>query len=534
MRDQHDSSLKMPPLPNPLLHATFNLNSAGVAGFFGGEEAISAMATVHLFKGRRWLGWFNSPGSYTVAKRFGRMANSRFWDGLFPGSNDSPAVTFGLDSNMGPQYIAALSGTTMHAGHLAYLTMERIKELDEDVILGRVTNSFDVAYLNMKKVNLDAPVELQPLQDALFGLLPITVSVVACVICALVYDWISFSMILIGIISSGLASLVIGKGRLVLKSTKPAPGAPPGHGLLMGEGEMVVIKGEEQDVNVITKGHFDLKTGDEKDSQAKGSETKSGAEKDNETKGSDERSNDGESTGKNSEKGGEVKCNWTNGDVEKGDKKNSTKEDDEKKKKKKKKGAIPSYHMIGISSLLLLVQFLLQLLLVPQGSLFGQIMFLVSLGISWAYTSYLSSLEKEKIQIKVLFEALGNPKMLRFRTGTRTTMAVFVCLLVFHGVKRCSDEKDRMLRLKLLDKCIPNDTAVWKRWKDKVVQQLLSIDDASKSSPSLVEDEDYGKFPEGGDRKLLEVLLKDADAAFSGYFRVRDELHGDSTDQSAT
>ncbi|KAN0100078.1 hypothetical protein V8E55_000062 [Tylopilus felleus] len=448
----------MPPLPNPLLHATFNLNSAGVAGFFGGEEAISAMATVHLFKGRRWLGWFNSPGSYTVAKRFGRMANSRFWDGLFPGSNDSPAVTFGLDSNMGPQYIAALSGTTMHAGHLAYLTMERIKELDEDVILGRVTNSFDVAYLNMKKVNLDAPVELQPLQDALFGLLPITVSVVACVICALVYDWISFSMILIGIISSGLASLVIGKGRLVLKSTKPAPGAPPGHGLLMGEGEMVVIKGEEQDVN----------------------------------------------------------------------------EDDEKKKKKKKKGAIPSYHMIGISSLLLLVQFLLQLLLVPQGSLFGQIMFLVSLGISWAYTSYLSSLEKEKIQIKVLFEALGNPKMLRFRTGTRTTMAVFVCLLVFHGVKRCSDEKDRMLRLKLLDKCIPNDTAVWKRWKDKVVQQLLSIDDASKSSPSLVEDEDYGKFPEGGDRKLLEVLLKDADAAFSGYFRVRDELHGDSTDQSAT
>ena len=96
-------NLRMAPISTPLAGAKFTLNSAGVAGFFGGEEAISAMATVHLYKGRRFLGWFNSPGSYTIAKRFGRMANSRFWDGLFPGTNDSPAISFELDGKQGTQ-----------------------------------------------------------------------------------------------------------------------------------------------------------------------------------------------------------------------------------------------------------------------------------------------------------------------------------------------------------------------------------------------------------------------------------------------
>ncbi|EGO20228.1 hypothetical protein SERLADRAFT_400382 [Serpula lacrymans var. lacrymans S7.9] len=72
----------MPPIP--LQHSDFTLDASGVAGFFGGDEAISAMATVHMYESRKWLGWYNSPGSYTVAKRYGQLANSRFWDGLFP------------------------------------------------------------------------------------------------------------------------------------------------------------------------------------------------------------------------------------------------------------------------------------------------------------------------------------------------------------------------------------------------------------------------------------------------------------------
>ena len=52
----------MPPLlprglaTPPLSNATINLDLFGVAGFFGGDIAISAMATVYLHRGRRYLG----------------------------------------------------------------------------------------------------------------------------------------------------------------------------------------------------------------------------------------------------------------------------------------------------------------------------------------------------------------------------------------------------------------------------------------------------------------------------------------------
>lgn len=461
----YDGLQRMPPLGAPLADSKFTLNSAGVAGFFGGKEAISAMATVHLYEGRRWLGWFNSPGSYTIAKRFGRMANSRFWDGLFPGPKNSPAVSFGLDGKKGPKYIAALSGTTMHTRHLAYLTMERSKAGKAKKVEGRVTSPVDVTYLAMKHVNYDATVKRLPLKSALLGFFPITVSVVTCIMCALVHDWYSFSMILIGIISSGWASLVIGKGKLVIKSVKnPASGVPPGHGILMGEDGVVVIKGKERDVNAITKGRFDLET--------------------------------------------------------------DSKEGDEEK------GAVRNYHAIGVCSLLLVVQFLLQLLLIPQGSLFGQIMFLVSLGVSWGYNSYLSSLEKERIQTDILFQTLGIPdsEILRFRTGTRTTMAVFVCLLLFHGVEPSSPEEDSARRFRILHSCLSNDTAVWKRWREKVIQQLLNVDNKSESLPYLVENEQDRALPEE-DRNLLKQLLEDARMAFNEYLIDCDILPDDSSHQ---
>ncbi|KAG6380613.1 hypothetical protein JVT61DRAFT_4979 [Boletus reticuloceps] len=113
----------------------------------------------------------------------------------------------------------------------------------------------------MKNVDYEAPVKRKPLISALWGLIPIIVCVAACVMCALVYDWFSFSMILLGIVSNGLANVAIGNGRLTIESVKePAPGAPPGHGIMMGEDEVIVIKGKERDVNAVTKGRFVLET----------------------------------------------------------------------------------------------------------------------------------------------------------------------------------------------------------------------------------------------------------------------------------
>ncbi|KAG2055072.1 hypothetical protein BDR06DRAFT_850254, partial [Suillus hirtellus] len=88
----------MPPLLGPIADSqNFSLDASSIAGFFGGEEAITAMATVHLYRGRRWLVWYNSPSSYTIAKEFGRISKSRSWSSLFPGSNHDPAVAFKLD-----------------------------------------------------------------------------------------------------------------------------------------------------------------------------------------------------------------------------------------------------------------------------------------------------------------------------------------------------------------------------------------------------------------------------------------------------
>lgn len=431
----------MPVLDRPLQHSKFTLDASGVAGFFGGEEAISAMATVHLFKGRRWLGWYNSPGSYTIAKRFGQIASSRVWDGLFPGPNEMPAVSFGLDGRPGPKYVAALSGTEMQTGHLGYLMMQRAKE-EKGLkhIQGRETAPSNVAFLELKDVKYDEEVPKRSVGSALLAFIPILTSFAGCIMCAMVADWYSSSMILLGIISSGIACLVIGSGELTLETVKkPAPGAPPGDGMLLGDDTVIVIKGAEKDVNAITKGRFVVTISGE-----------------------------------------------------------------------------PTYNSLGLCSLLLLVQFLLQLLLIPQGSLFGQIMFLCTLVVSWAYNSYLSSLEKERIQAKVLMRKLGKPKMRKFRLGTRTTMTVFACLLFCDGME---SPYGGLNPGKILRDFIPNDTQVWQRWRNKVTRQMKE----SRSSPGsltyfLELDQDDRSHLGEGDINLLTTLLKDAKSAFDGYY----------------
>ncbi|KAG6373822.1 hypothetical protein JVT61DRAFT_5967 [Boletus reticuloceps] len=80
--------------------------------------------------------------------------------------------------------------------------------------------------------------------------------------CAMVADWFSCSMILLGIVSNGVACLVIGSGELSLDTVKkPAPGAPPGDGMLIGDDTVIVVRGAEKDVNAITKGKFVLTIG---------------------------------------------------------------------------------------------------------------------------------------------------------------------------------------------------------------------------------------------------------------------------------
>ncbi|KAG2362395.1 hypothetical protein BDR07DRAFT_1460919 [Suillus spraguei] len=430
----------------------FDLDVSGVAGFFGGEEAISAMQTIHLYRYRKWIGWYNSPGSWNVGKKFGILANSRWWDGLFPGPNEDPAKFFELDGKRGPKYVASRSGSVLeHTGHLAYLIMQMSKEEQGCEVPGRVSKKCKVTIIETqpifkqegtpkeadgrmkntsageggppkethtkegdtcKKKHEKEPVrEILPHCDSKLrmfaAVLTIAVSFTTCALCGWTYDWFCCSMILLGIISSGMSSFVIGSASLELQGVKPAPTAPPGDGMLMDGDDIVLLLGKEENVATITRGKFTLnyqpwvRWKSSRKEKRKHSVPSDGTE----------------SANSNHKK--DLETGVENNPSDRGLNQEAVPMKDE-------------YAAIGLCSLLLIIQLLGQLLLIPQGTLFGQIMFLSSFAASWAYNLYLSSIDKENIQQELLLRILNldEQHIKTYSLGTRTTAAVFACLML--------------------------------------------------------------------------------------------------------
>lgn len=445
----------------PLKSSTFSLDSSGVAGFFGGDEAVSAMGVVHLYEGRRWLGWYNAPGSYEIARKYGQLARARFWDGLFPGPNVEPEVLFELDGEKGPSYKAWHSGTNIaQTGHIGYLFLKECEEVEAEKVNGRITRSCGVTIVDLQTVP-ECTMRPPPLSTnaSVIAAIPMLASIAACVLCGVFEDWYSFSMILLGIICSGISCFVIGSGELEFSHPKHAQGSPKGDGVLMDENEVVVLLGTEGAVNSVTRGKFSLKFD-----------------------------------------------KWFHS--------------------LRPKNKEPKFRSIGFCSLLLIAQFLAQLLLIPQGELFGQIMFLGSLGVSWGYNLYLSSLDKEVIQRQILKDhVLRAPKMKRYTLGTRTTMAVFLALMYDkHRESPITDTSERRKErlMQYLSDIIPNETAAWSTWRNSVADRIslgqkLSFDETDWNGA-------------GGDVQLLEFLYGDANTAQEAFSRY--EAYASSTPTS--
>ncbi|KAG8795530.1 hypothetical protein FRC17_008125, partial [Serendipita sp. 399] len=421
----------------PFDNANFTLDSSGVAGFFGGDEVISAMGTVHFYRGRRWLGWYNSPGSYTVAKTYGRLANGKFWNGLFPGGDTEPNGFLGLDGEIGPAFIATHSGTKMgKTGHIASLMWNECQsskqaEMKESDLMTVKEPAAEVPKPTCAVVIANLP----PLQvkprlhrpwQSWIAALPIISSAAPAVACAYYRDWFCFSMIALGMFCSGVACLSVGLGSLSFVRPKPAEGSPPGDGVFHAGPDFMVVRGEEGSVNAITRGAFSLKL----------------------------------------------------------------------------YGA-PANNLIGACALLLIVQFFLQLLVIPQGSLFGQIMFLVTFGCSWVYNCWLSSIDKGELQTGILVEEVLGMKRSDFKRYAflkRTTAVVFLMLVLQPREKEM-----------LLDELLPNNTGVWRKWKEEILRQV----DGTKAF----------SFPPNdlGD-PLLDSLYEYAHNAFAMYKDYKDKL----------
>ena len=429
----------MAPLTAPLEGTKFQLNASGVAGFFGGEEAVSAMSTVHIYQGRKWLGWYNSPGSYDIAKRYGRLARARIWGALFPGVYVNPVVLFGMSGTKGPEFVATQSGTKISdTGHIGYIFLKSIQSLPTTILKNTHRNStplnVTIVHLGSESPDVEINVATPRKYDTLLAGVPILVSTGSCAACGVFGDWYCFSMILLGMLSSGISCFVIGSGTLKFTHPKPAAHCPPGDGYLQTPSDFVALRGHEGAVNSVTRGAFSLKLPGE-----------------------------------------------------------------------------PEYRAIGISAVVLMTQFLLQLLLIPQGTLFGQVMFLVSLAVSWAYNCYLSSFDRDKIQADLLLRnVLKYPVRKRYELGTRTAAVVFLLLALQ------PPNPDKVMSL------LP-DTATWKQWKkvvgDKVMRQEKLVFDES----------DYDGVANETERNLLKTLFNDASESYKGYLRASIDMEQGNT-----
>ncbi|KAF8966333.1 hypothetical protein BDZ97DRAFT_1657822 [Flammula alnicola] len=414
----------------PLKHATFSLDVSGIAGFFGGEESLAAMASVHLVRGRKWVGWYNSPGSLYVAKKYGTLARSRIWDGLFPGANVDPSVLLELDGKNGPRYMGVYSGTRLATtGHLAYLLADHCENLKP-----KETSSAEG--LPVVVINLGNDAKIQPNTDlpsnyfndlSPFAIVPIAVSIATAVLCGIYEDWYSFAMIVLGIFCNGVSCLVLGSASLQVKFTIPSPNSPPGDGLLISSPgkPLIILRGNEHIVSCIVRGRYNLYYKSE-----------------------------------------------------------------------------DRYHDIGYSSLALTVQFLAQLFLIPQGELFGQIMFLGSLGVSWAFNSYLASVDREQLQMNMLLKILNNPTSEKILLPKYTAVVAFAAFSLKSSNTRA-----------VLNELIPNETPTWQIWKARVVEAVETDMDPSTSKRLMEREAELSEQ----DQKLLWDLL---DQASKGYIEA--------------
>ncbi|KAI0806936.1 hypothetical protein C8Q74DRAFT_24329 [Fomes fomentarius] len=417
----------MPPIPASFQHTLgsldslktkYNLDISGVVGFFGGDVAVAAMSSVHICRYRRWLGWYNSPGSYDIAKSYGVLARARLWDGIYPGENVEPAELFRYTGKQGPAFYGVRSKIRLsQTGHLGYLLMQEcenhvdVDDSDDSIDIGLAGHRDAGGTITVVELDRNHIPELISSTTPAFDwstflvFIPIITSFLTCSLCVIVAnDWVCFSLILFGTVTSGLSCMVIGSGDL--RVTRPAiepesEARADGSGILNADGSnVVIVMGGEVAVSTITQGNFSLDTSRARDVSA-----------------------------------------------------------------------VQNYHRVGFCALLLTTQFLAQLLLIPLGSLFGQLMFLTSLGVSWLYTITLS-IDRNHLQQNIVDSQVFDGKMKRtkYAVNTRTAMVIHV-LLTLHDSKHINIQEQSQLK-GVLELFFPSSEPIMMHWREMVLRQF--------------------------------------------------------------
>ncbi|KAI0646756.1 hypothetical protein C8Q79DRAFT_999883 [Trametes meyenii] len=156
----------------------------------------------------------------------------------------------------------------------------------------------------------------------------------------------------------------------------------------------------------------------------------------------------------------------------------------------------PKYCPVTLCSLLLAFQFLLQLLLVPQGSRFGQTMFLSSL-------VHILACAKDNIPRRILMsDTLGKPALQKYRFGTSTAAVAFLVLALRLAIGLAVEAR--------LHARLPSDTPVWQFWHEVVARKIQSGEPLYSEEYSLRSIEDS---------LLSRAFMEDAQDAYMAYLK---------------
>lgn len=246
----------------------YSLDVSGVAGLFGSELVIAAMSSIPICPTRRWLGWHNTPGSYDVARKYGVLARASVWDGLFPGENVEPSEVFqGIIHKNGPTLYNVRSGTVEQkkTGHFGYLLMQecrnRVRETHRLELKGRRrAAAVGVTVVELSGVH-ESPVTLEPADDwyTALAIIPILTTILACIMCGLVHDWVCLALIAFGALAHGLSCLLMGLGTVQVTTAteeKGNEGKSYERRILDDGSHIIILHGEKRAIDTIADGGF--------------------------------------------------------------------------------------------------------------------------------------------------------------------------------------------------------------------------------------------------------------------------------------
>jgi hypothetical protein len=434
----------------------FNLDVSGIAGFFGGEESSAAMASVNLVRARPFVGWYNSPGSYFVAKVYGMIAGTRFWDGLFPGRDSSPAAILGLDGQHGPRFIGSKSATRIDmTGHLAYLLFSYCSDLKPS------TNASSASGLDEQE-NADqipqaelssptSPLSNKPSQDGQENGLHDGVPEVHARNQAIASPSAKYlySLTLVPDLVEDAANTTFEQS-IIPMTNDLLPLS--WHGLFaafvtiaFSIAAAVVAAAKWHDafgciaisIGIVCNGCATL------------------------VYGSGTLSLHTPTTRQNSPPGDGIMVRDNDMVILRGP---------ESKIASITRGNYQliysfeePYHPIGVVSFALIFQAIAQLVLLPAATLKGQIIFLATFVLSWCHNAYLASIDRERLQCEALRQKLGltRDEDKAFRKAPFERWASMVAASAFYLKPTNTDDWLRQL--------IPNSTPVWDEWRSRIV-----------------------------------------------------------------